>query len=188
MLAMAQLATPQLEEGLDHVRSSPTDMGTLDLIVARPATGEREVLAEGQLDLDLGLVGDNWRERGSRHTEDGSAERDKQLNVINARLAALVAGEDPDRRALAGDQLHVDLDLSIENLPAGSRLHLGEAVIEITPSPHTGCAKFTQRFGLDALRFVNSPAGKELRLRGLCARVVVPGTIRQGDQVVVERP
>lgn len=189
ILGMAHLSTTELEDRLDHLRSSPTDAGTLELVVARPAEGERRVLGEASLDLSVGLVGDNWLARGSRHTPDGSAQPDKQLNVINARLARLVAGDEVDRRALAGDQLHVDLDLSVENLPAGTRVAIGDtAVIEVTPDPHNGCAKFTQRFGLDAMRFVNSPVGKQLRLRGLCARVVVPGPIRPGDTVVVTRP
>lgn len=186
--AMAHRTPDELAGGLDDIRSSPTDAGTLELIVARPAVGEREVLDSATLDLAAGLVGDNWLERGSGHTDDGSADPDQQLNVINARLARLVAGDDVDRRALAGDQLHVDLDISIDNLPAGSRLAIGDAVIEITPSPHTGCAKFTQRFGLDAMRFVNSEVGSALRLRGLCARVVQPGTIHAGDAITVTRP
>ena len=140
------------------------------------------------LDVERGLIGDNWLERGSRHTPDGSAEPDKQLNVMSIRAADLVATS-RERVPLAGDQLYLDLDLSLANLPAGSQLTIGdEAVIEITPSPHTGCAKFTQRFGLDAMRFVNSQVGKELRLRGLCARVVRPGSIASGDLVVVARP
>ena len=185
---MAHLITTELDDGLDHVRSSPAVDGTLELVVARPADGERRVLGEATLDPEVGLVGDNWLTRGSRHTPDGSAVPGQQLNVINSRLAVLVAGEDTDARALVGDQLHLDLDLSVANLPAGSRLAIGEAVIEVTPDPHTGCAKFTRRFGLDAMRFVNSAVGKELRLRGLCARVVVPGTIRVGDAVAVTRP
>jgi hypothetical protein len=190
MRAMAHLTSDQLEAGLDQVRSSPTDAGSLDLIVARPDVEIREILGSATLDLEVGLVGDNWLERGSRNTDDGSAEPGKQLNVINARLAALVAGPGADaaRRALAGDQLHLDLDLSDGNLPAGTRLAIGDAVIEITPDPHRGCAKFTQRFGLDAMRFVNSDVGRELRLRGLCARVVQSGTIRAGDEVTVTRP
>ena len=185
---MSNLTTDALTDGLDLVRSSPSDQGTVELIVARPDVATREVLGAAQLDLEIGLVGDNWLERGSRHTDDGSPEAGKQLNVINSRLAALVAGPDVDRRALAGDQLHVDLDLSEANLPAGSRLTIGDAVIEVTPDPHRGCAKFTRRFGLDAMRFVNSEVGRELRLRGLCARVVQSGTIHAGDTVVVTRP
>ena len=146
------------------------------------AVDEREVLDEGFLDLDEGLVGDTWKSRGSSRTADGSGHPDMQLNVINARLSSLVAG-DPDRRALAGDQLHLDLDLSQANLPAGTRLALGGAVIEVTKIPHSGCAKFRARFGADALRFVNSHVGRELRLRGLNARVVVAGTVRRGDEV-----
>jgi MOSC domain-containing protein YiiM len=105
-----------------------------------------------------------------------------QLNVINARLSALVA-IDPDRRALAGDQLHVDLDLSEANLPHGTQLTLGSAVIQVTDQPHTGCAQFVERFGRDAMRFVNSPIGRQLRLRGLNAKVVVGGTVSPGDQI-----
>jgi hypothetical protein len=154
----------------------------VEIVVRRPALGEREILAEGVLDECEGLVGDTWAIRGSGRTLDGSAHPDMQLNVINSRLSALVA-VDPDRRVLAGDQLHVDLDLSEANLPPGSRLALGSAVIEVTAEPHTGCAKFVERFGSDAMRFVNSPTGRQLRLRGLNAKVVVAGTVRPGDEI-----
>jgi hypothetical protein len=184
---MGHLITSDLEAGLDHVRTAPKDLGTLELVVTRPSIGERAVPGSAVLELERGLVGDNWLERGSRHTPDGSAESDKQLNVMNIRAAELVAGG-RERVPLAGDQLYVDLDISVSNLPPGTLLSMGGAVIEVTPSPHNGCAKFTQRFGLDAMRFVNSPIGKELRLRGLCARVVQPGTVTTGDTVTVARP
>ena len=149
----------------------------------RPAVDGREVLDEVELSLSEGVVGDTWNVRGSGRTDDGGPHPDMQLNIINARLSRLVGGDDDDVRALAGDQLHVDLDLSDDNLPAGTRLAIGDAVIEITDQPHTGCAKFAARFGMEALRFVNSGAGKELRLRGINAKVVVPGTIRRGDAI-----
>lgn len=174
--AVQHLTTAELEAGLAEVRRSPADAGVVELVVARPEVGGRDVLEEGLLDLDKGLVGDNW---GTRHE---TAELDRQLNVINARLSRLVA-IDPERRPLAGDQLHVDLDLSIENLPPGTRLALGSAVIEVSPRPHTGCAKFVERFGREAMQFVNSSLGRELRLRGMCARVVVAGTVRPGDPI-----
>jgi MOSC domain-containing protein YiiM len=140
------------------------------------------VLAEATLDVDEGLIGDNWRARGYRKHTDGSPHPDMQINMMNARAAALIAGTE-ERWALAGDQLYVDLDLSGANLPPGTRLSIGSAVLEVTAEPHTGCKKFVSRFGLDAMRFVNSPVGRELNLRGINAKVVRSGTIRVGDAV-----
>lgn len=180
--------TAELVAGLDAVRAAPPDAGTVELIVARPAVGERELLPMAALTPDAGLVGDGWRARGSRHTPDGSAERNRQLTIMNARAIELVAGADPDRWALAGDQLYVDLDISEANLPPGARVQLGDvAVVEISEEPHTGCAKFRDRFGIDASRFVNAPEGRALRLRGVNARVLVPGPISVGERVTVLR-
>ena len=182
MSTVMYLTTEQLEAGLDYVRQSPKDEGRLEMIVRRPRVEAREVLEVGELDLEMGLVGDNWLERGSGRTADGSAHPDMQLNVINARLLDLVA-QDRARWQLAGDQLVVDFDLSEENIPPGTQLAIGSAVIEVTAQPHTGCQKFVARFGRDAMLFVNSPVGKQLHLRGINARVVQPGTIRPGDAV-----
>jgi hypothetical protein len=169
----------EYEAGVDHVRAAPRDEGTLELIVARPVALERRVLDEGELDLEVGLVGDNWLTREYR---DGAPPDPlRQLTLMSARAAQLLCG---DRWGLAGDQLFVDLDLSVANLPAGSRLSIGDAaVVEITEPPHTGCQKFRDRFGVDALRMVGTPEGKALRLRGVNARVVVPGTVRRGDRI-----
>jgi MOSC domain-containing protein YiiM len=164
-----------LEAGLPWIRQAPTDEGVVELVVRRPAEGEREVLDEGVLDGEHGLVGDDWVAR------DGTRP-DRQLTLMNARAIELIAG-DRERWALAGDQLYVDLDLSPENLPVGSRLRIGSAVVEVTDVPHTGCAKFTERFGPAAIRFVNQPPGRSLRLRGMYATVVEPGVVRPGDSI-----
>ena len=176
---------------LPTLDAMPRDVGTLRMIVSRPESGAREVLAEGELNAEVGLVGDNWLDRGSRHTEDGSAAVDMQLNLTSHPMMEFLA-QDADRVALAGDQLYLDLDLSHENLPAGSELRFGVgedgAVVVVTETPHNGCAKFINRFGREAMAFVNGPEGKPRRLRGLCAQVVRDGVVRQGDQVVVVRP
>jgi hypothetical protein len=174
---MNHRTTAELEAGLEEIRRSPPDEGLLLLIVRRPRVGEREVMDEAELDTVAGLVGDTWNVRRSSRTPDGSPHPDMQLNLMNARAVALIAGE-KSRWPLAGDQLYVDLDLSAANLPAGTRLALGSAIIEVTAQPHAGCAKFMDRFGPDALRFVNSPIGKELHLRGVNAKVVRSGRIR----------
>ena len=179
----ARHRTPEeLETALDHIRQAPADRGTLKLIVRRPAVDAREVLDTGMLSLDEGLVGDTWNQRSSTKTPDGGPLLDAQLNIMNARAAAAVAGP-IERWALAGDQLYIDLDISLETLPAGTQLAIGEAVIEVTAEPHTGCGKFSSRFGLDALRFVNSPTGRALNLRGINARVITPGPIQTGNTV-----
>lgn len=172
----------ELEAALDHIRAAPAGAGTVELVVSRPALLQRLVLDVASLSCAEGLVGDTWSTRGSRHTPDGSPHPEKQLTLTSARVTRLLAVTD-DRMPLAGDQLHVDLDLSEAALPAGTRLSVGTAVIEITAAPHTGCAKFVDRFGRDAMRFVNSPVGKQLRLRGVNARVVVDGVVRPGDAI-----
>lgn len=182
MTDVKHLTMQELEAGLDEIRQSPQDEGVLEMIVRRPRTGEREVLEEGELDLIEGLVNDNWRTRGSSQTADGSSHPDMQLNIMNSRVIALVA-QHKEHWQLAGDQLFIDLDLSAENLPPGTRLAVGSSVIEVTPQPHNGCKKFVERFGLEAMKFVNSPVGKQLHLRGINAKVVQAGLVRVGDIV-----
>jgi hypothetical protein len=172
MTDVVHLSMADLEAGLAQVRGSPRDRGVVELVVRRPALDQREILDEALLDAARGLVGDRWQ----------PDRFDTQLTLMNARAASLVA-VDPDRRALAGDQLYVDLDISEANLPAGTRLAVGTAVVQISDKPHTGCQKFAARFGRDALRFVNSPMGRQLRLRGVNTRIVADGVVRPGDVV-----
>ena len=170
----------ELESGYDHVLASPGDHGTLEMIVRRPGVNHRETLEEGRLTFEAGLEGDTWDRRQGYVTDDGCPDPDAQLTLTNSRFANLIAGS-RDRWPLAGDQLYVDLDLGVENLPPGSKLRLGEAVIEITALPHTGCKKYAQRFGAEALKFTAQPEGRRRNLRGIYARVVVPGVVRVGD-------
>ena len=136
----------------------------------------------GELQAGLAYILNSPKERGFRKTADGSAHPDMQINLMNTRVISLVAG-DRQYWPLAGDQFFVDMDLSDENLPPDTRLRPGTARLEITAEPHLGCKKFTARFGLDAMKFVNSGLGKErnqmgarIRFRHLCTRAA---TLRQ---------
>ncbi len=171
---MKHLTTEEIEANLDKIIESPKDNGVLHLIVRRPKEDERELLETGELDVEKGLVGDDWL------TDDGNKET--QIAIMNSRIVDLIA-QDKDRWKLAGDQLFIDLNLTDENLPHGSKLQIGSAILEITPEPHNGCKKFVERFGLDAMKFVNSPLGKQFHLRGIYAKVIQSGTIRAGDLV-----
>jgi MOSC domain-containing protein YiiM len=171
-----------LEAGLAGVRAAPADAGPISMLVRRPAVDEREIVETATLDPEIGVVGDTWADRPSSKTDDGSPDIRAQVTLINTRVAALLADTD-EQRALAGDQVFVDLDLSWANVPPGMRLVVGAAIVEVSGIPHTGCAKFAARFGKEALRFVNSPVGRELNLRGLNVRVVQGGVVRVGDTV-----
>lgn len=180
------LSKTELEAGLDHIRQSPKDGGELKMIVRRPAVGEREVVAVAELSTEVGLFGDSWQDRPSRHMQYLAPNPEAQITLMNSRVIGLIA-QSEERWSLAGDQLYVEMDLSMENLPPGAQLFIGSAVIEISAQPHTGCAKFSARFGVKAHKFVNSVEGKPLRLRGVNARVIQGGEIRVGDVVIVRK-
>jgi hypothetical protein len=182
METLEYLSMIELEAGMENIRQAPSDNGILKMIVRRPAVDERELIDEGELSTDDGLVGDTWKIRSSSHTPDGSANRKSQITLTNSRAIALLA-QSEDRWALAGDQLYVDMNIGEENLPPGTRLSIGSAIVEVSDQPHSGCKKFSDRFGVESMKFVNSPEGKRLHLRGINTRVVQSGTIRVGDVV-----
>lgn len=178
----AQLSRAEVEAGLAQVRAAPRERGAVALIVRRTGSGQREILGAAELRGDAGLVGDAWPARRSSRTADGSPHPDMMLTVTSARAIALVAGH-PDRWALAGDQLYLDYDLSADHTPPGTSLRVGGALIVVTDIPHRGCAKFAERYGREALAVFNTPEGRALHLRGVHARVLVSGVVRQGDLV-----
>src|SRR5215211_4030804 len=182
MLNVEYLPMTELEAGMEHIRQSPKENGVLKMIVRRPQEDQRDVISQGELSLTEGLVGDNWKDRGSKHTPDGSAHLYAQITIMNARCIALLA-QSEERWALAGDQLYVDFDLSEENIPPGTWLAIGSAILEVSAEPHSGCKKFAARFGVEAMKFVNSPEGKRLHLRGINTKVVQRGIIRVGETV-----
>jgi MOSC domain-containing protein YiiM len=182
METVTHLSMTELEAGMETIRQAPKDFGVLRMIVRRPEEDGREPVQQAELSITEGLVGDNWKTRGNRHMPDGSANPQTQITIMNARSAELVA-QTEDRWPLAGDQLYVDLDLSDHNLPAGTRLAIGSAVLEVSSVPHTGCKKFSDRFGVEAMKFVNTPEGRQLHLRGINTWIVQAGTIHVGDVV-----
>ena len=179
---LKQLPISELEFGIDEIKESPKDNGTLEMIVRRPETEAREIITSGELSLNNGLEGDNWKARGSSAMPDGSADPEAQITLMNTRVIQLLAGEQENWQ-WAGDQLIVDMDLSIENLPPLSRIQIGSAILEISVKPHTGCKKFSGRFGIEALAFISTPIGKSLRMRGVNAKVIQAGEIKVGDVV-----
>jgi MOSC domain len=179
---LRHLTREELEAGLDEIRRAPKDEGLLELIVRRPGVEQREILREAHLDLEQGVVGDNWIRRRSSMTADGSPHPEMQINIMSSRVVALVA-QSRSRWHLAGDQFYLDMDLSAENMPAGTRLEFGTAVLEVTAEPHLGCRKFLARFGVEAMKFVNSELGKQLHLRGINAKVVKPGVVKVGSTI-----
>lgn len=177
------LTAAEIEAGIDHVLRSPHDRGILHHIVQRPAVNERVVVTKGVLDCSQGLVGDSWGRRGSWFPRSRKPHPEMQLNIMNWRFALLIAGE-PGRVPLAGDQLYVDLELGPTNLPPGTRLSIGSAVVVVTSPPHLGCGKFVKRFGRDAMKFANSEFGRLHNFRGVNAKVVARGEIAVGDAVI----
>ncbi len=174
--------TEEIQANLAELGESPTDHGTVAMMVSRPAVDERTVIEEAHFDPTIGMFGDNWQARGSSRSADGSALPDAQITLMNSRMIQALT-QDPSQWQWAGDQLFVDLDLSTENLPHGTRLAIGSAILEITAMPHNGCDKFTARYGHDAIRFINSKEGRAARRRGIYAKVIQAGTIRTGDTV-----
>lgn len=181
-IGLAHRTLAQLNEAVDRVRDAPKDHGVVRVIVRRPVVNAREVLEEAVFDAGTGLVGDTWRDRKCSRSADGTPHPDMQITLMSVRAIGAIS-PDEARWPLAGDQLFVDLDLTAANLPAGTRLHMGEAVLEVTDQPHTGCGKFVDRFGVDAMKWVNSTEGRELNLRGIYAKVVTSGRIRRGDVI-----
>ncbi len=172
----------ELEANLDNIRNAPKNQTVLDMIVSRPEEDGREIMTLADLDIEVGLVGDTWQDRPSARSGDGKAHPDMQITIMNSRVAQLVS-QDKTRWPLAGDQLFADIDLSAANMPPGTRISIGSAILEATDQPHTGCKKFAARFGVDALKFISSPVGKELQLRGINCKVVQNGEIKPGDSV-----
>jgi MOSC domain-containing protein YiiM len=161
---------------LDAVRASPKDGGILKLIVLRLPNERREIPPQATLSVERGVAGDRWSLKAN-------ADPLLQVSVMNSRFLEAIAGE-TNRMDLAGDNLIVDLDLHEDNVPPGTRLHIGNAVLEITDSPHTGCKKFERRYGKAALDLTNTPEGSALHLRGVLARVIQGGEVRLGDTIL----
>lgn len=169
-----------LETGLENIKKSPRDNGMLYMIVVRPMKRERAVPWYCNLTPAVGLEGDHWSQGSWKSLPDGSPDPHVQVTIMNSRCLDLIATA-KERWPLAGDNLIVDMDLSISNLPPGQKLSIGSAILEVSDIPHTGCMNFRDRFGVEALKFVSTKEARNLRLRGIFASVIKAGEIRVGD-------
>jgi hypothetical protein len=171
----------ELDRRLDAMRASPRDVGIVRALVRRAdGGGRRELLDSVTLSEVEGMPGDAWGRRPDRTPES-------QLTAVEWGVAELIANGHPI--ALFGDQLFLELDLSKGNLPVGSRVRLGAAVLEVSPKAHNGCQKYRRRFGPDALRFASRPDSRHRNFRGIYFRVVTEGLVRVGDPArVLSRP
>ena len=174
-MAVQRLSVTQIEAQMDQLAQSPQDLGVLEYIVLRLPDEQRATPKEAEVSPDGGLEGDRW-------ARPNSPNPGAQISVMNSRFLRIIAGDDT-RMPLAGDNLLVDIDLSEENLPAGTQLQIGTATFEVTEVPHTGCQKFERRYGKDALEFVNGETYKSQRLRGLFIRTIQAGKIQVGDSI-----
>jgi len=165
-----------LEAGFQALPAPPKDLGRVALIVCRRAPGVHEPLDRVRITLEEAVPGDEWNRRPGRDPAS-------QITVIRRDVSELIANGQPLTES--GDNLVVDLDISTPNLPAGSRLRVGDAIVEVTPKPHNGCAKFLRRFGADALQFVQAPATRHHNLRGVHWRVIEPGDVWVGAEIRV---
>jgi MOSC domain-containing protein YiiM len=160
---------------------SPLDGGTVERCVVRRGTGERDTPDAVHVSPEGGVEGDRW-------AADAHARAGNQVSLVNVHVLRALTDGDPRRMALSGDNLQVDLDLSEANLPVGTRLAIGDALLEVTPDPHRPCRSFAERYGAIGAKRVTRANRKGLRGRGVLARVVRGGTVRVGDRISVERP
>ena len=172
----------ELQAGLPHILASPDDDGVLEAIVVRPVSEERREVTQCRLTLAGGVESDHWANGCWKSTESGDPHPDVQICIMNARCIGLIAQE-RENWAPAGDNLFIDMNLTPDNMPPGQRIAVGSVILEITDTPHKGCAKFIRRYGRDACVFVNTGDGDRYKLRGIYARVVQDGTVRTGDRV-----
>lgn len=178
---MANLTTEQITERVSKLTPAPTDSGMVATLIVRPDTNERKIVPSIHVIPGEGIVGDNYLARGDKRTPDGSAHPEGQICLMNASVLDVLADGDTNKWQLAGDQILVDFDLSTDNIPGGTRLSIGTATFEVSNKPHNGCAKFAERFGMDASRFVNSD--KVQRYRGINVMVVTEGDVSVGDTI-----
>jgi MOSC domain-containing protein YiiM len=181
------LSLAELTEGLPRILAAPKDQGTVRALVVRPAKGERRDVGSVRVSLAGGVEGDHWAQGCWKSTDDGKPHPDVQICLMNARCIELIA-QDRANWPPAGDNLFLDMGLTPDNLPPGTRIGIGSAEMVITDTPHNGCASFIERYGRDACLFVNTGEGKRLRLRGIYARVTRDGEISVGDRVVKLAP
>ena len=186
---MSAVSQDSLKKGLDkpinYNQSSPRDNGVVKLLVIRPETHVRTLPNAVVVSVEQGVVGDKWEAECTIKLENGKSNPDLQIAIINTKVIKEIAQSDfdMDRLALAGDNIYADLNLCEENMPVGQQIQIGNTLLEVTPFPHFGCKKFSERYSVEDLKVVNSTAGKPQHLRGIYVKVIKNGSISIGESI-----
>jgi MOSC domain-containing protein YiiM len=170
----------RFDRWFDNLPASPRDVGRVHACVLRTGEGQRELPDSVEIVSGKGLAGDHW---GCYEYDEAQNE----VSLINVHVVQSLAHGDPRKAALSGDNFQVDLDLSIENLPVGTVLTLGDAQLRISEIEHRPCVKFVERFGARAAKRVARANRRGLRGRGVLCEVVRDGMVRVDDEIRVEK-
>lgn len=172
----------ELDRAWPDIMAAPKDGAAIEMLCLRPAMGERRFVDEIHVTREEGIPGERWLTQPWMRLPGGQPDPAIQVSFLQRRVLDLV-WRDREGTPHPGDTFVVDMDLSEANLPAGSLLQVGSAVLEVSTVFNNACAKWKKRYGDDALDWVRAYENKEFRPRGVLAKVHRDGVFRAGDRL-----